>query len=153
MTIYESEIKTISKPQEVVFNILSDLSNLGNFKNVNIEGQDKVGEYLKDIEFDKDSLRFSVPAVGHIGFRIIEREPYKTIKLEAENSPIAANGWIQLAAASENTCKMRITIKAELPMMVKMMVDSKLKKGVNTLADGLAQALNAPLPAEGGALE
>ncbi len=146
MTTYESEIKTISQSKEMVFNILSDLSNLEKIKNTDIEGQEKAGEYFKDIEFDKDTLKFSLTGVGKVGFRITEREPFKTIKLEAENSPVAANGWIQLASTADGACKMKLTIKAELPMMIKMMVDSKLKKGVEAIADGLAKALSSAIP-------
>lgn len=142
MTTYESEIKTVSQSQEMVFNTLSDLTNLEKVQNTDLEGQEKVNEYLKDIEFDKDSLKFSIPGIGQVGLRIIEREPFNTIKLEAENSPISANCYIQLTSDSENACKMKITIKADLPMMIKMMVDSKFKKGVNTLAEGLAMALS-----------
>ena len=83
---------------------------------------------------------------GQVSFRIIERTPVKTIKLEAENSPVAANGWIQLASVSENVCKMKLTIKAELPMMIKMMVDGKLKKGVDAIAEGLTKALMGTTP-------
>lgn len=142
MTTYESEIKTISKPQEMVFNILNNLNNLQQVQNSNIEGAEKAAEHFKDITFDADSVNFSVPGVGHVGFRIIEREPFKTIKLEAENSPIAALGWIQLAPVSEDSTKMKVTIKADLPMMIKMMVDAKLKKGVDTIAEAIATALN-----------
>lgn len=143
MTTYESEIKVISKPQEEIFNILCDLSNLQKVQNADIEGREKLNEYFSEIEYDSDSLHFSVAALGKVGFRIIEREPFKTIKLESENSPIKALGWIQLVGINENETKMKITIKADLPMMVKMMVDSKLKKGIDTLADGLAKALSS----------
>lgn len=143
MTTYESEIKVISQPQEMIFNTLSNLSNFQKVKEMNLEGQDKFSEYLKDMECSEDAVLVSVPTFGKVGLRIIEREPFKTIKLQAENSPVAANAWIQLVAISENETKMRITVKAELPMMIKMMVDSKLKKGVDALADGLAKALNA----------
>ena len=146
MTTYESEIKTISQPQELVFNLLSDLTSLEKFRNTSIEGQEKAGAYFRDIEFDKDSLKFSLTGFGQVSFRIIERTPFKTIKLEAENSPVAANGWIQLASVSENVCKMKLTIKAELPMMIKMMVDGKLKKGVDAIAEGLAKALMGTTP-------
>lgn len=150
MTTYESEIKTISQPHELVFNTLSDLKNLQNVSNTDLEGRKKAEEYLKDIEFDSDSLKFTVTGIGKVGFRIIEREPFKTIKLEAENSPISANGWIQLVSVSENETKMKLTIKAELPMMIKMMVDSKLKKGVNAIADAIVEAISASqLPDEG----
>lgn len=143
MTTYESEIKTIHQPQEVVFSTLSDLKNLQKVQNMNLEGREAAEEYLKDIEFDSDSLKFSVTGMGKVGLRIIEREPFKTIKLEAENLPISANGWIQLVPVSENETKMRLTIKADLPMMIKMMVDGKLKKGVNAIADAIVQALES----------
>ena len=96
---------------------------------------------LKDVEFDEDSCRFTVEGIGRIGFRIIEREPFKTIKLEAENSPVAVNGWIQLVQVSETDTRMKLTLKADIPTMIKVMVDSKLKKGINTIADTLVQYL------------
>lgn len=145
MTTYESEIKTIAQPQEMVFNILSDLNNLQKVQNTDLDGNKKAAEFFKDITFDSDSVSFSLAGIGQVGFKIIKREPFKTIKLQAENSPVGAYGWIQLLPISENSCKMKITIKAKLPMMIKMMVDSKLKKGVNTIADTIVAAVNESL--------
>lgn len=142
MTTYESDVKTISSSGEVVFNILSNLTNFSNLQNMNPDAQGKMSEMLKDIEFDADSCRFSVEGIGRVGFRITEREPFKTIKLEAENSPIAVNGWVQLVEVSENDTRLKLTLKAEMPMMIKMMADGKLKKGINTIADALVQFLN-----------
>ena len=142
MTTYESDVKTISSSGEVVFNILSNLTNFSNLQNMNPDAQGKMSEMLKDIEFDADSCRFSVEGIGRVGFRITERDPFKTIKLEAENSPIAVNGWVQLVEVSENDTRLKLTLKAEMPMMIKMMADSKLKKGINTIADALVQFLN-----------
>lgn len=142
MTTYESDVKTISSSGEVVFNILSNLTNFSNLQNMNPDAQGKMSEMLKDVEFDADSCRFSVEGIGRVGFRITERDPFKTIKLEAENSPIAVNGWVQLVEVSENDTRLKLTLKAEMPMMIKMMADGKLKKGINTIADALVQFLN-----------
>ena len=79
MTTYESEIKTISSSEEMVFGILSDLKNLEKIAQ-NPSLKDKV----KNLEFYTDSCSFSVEGFGTVGFRIIEREPFKTIKLESE---------------------------------------------------------------------
>jgi carbon monoxide dehydrogenase subunit G len=137
MTTYESEIKTISSGEEVVFGILSDLNNLKKFEHL-IPATDKV----KDIRFDADSCSFVVDMFGKVGFRIVEREPFKTIKLASENAPFEINVWIQLKQAEENYTKMKLTLKAELPMMVKMMVDKKLKEGIDVIADILAKVLS-----------
>ena len=76
--------------------------------------------------------------VGEIKLRIIEREPLKTIKFETENSPIALNMWIQLLPTSDTSCKMKLTVKGDIPFMLKAMVSKPLKEGVEKVADMLA---------------
>jgi hypothetical protein len=137
MTTYESDIKTISSSEEVVFGILSDLNNIQKLKD-----NPALADKAKDIQFDTDSCSFAVEGFGKIGFRIIEREPFKTIKLVTENAPVQVNVWIQLKQVSENDTRMKLTLKADLPAMIKMMVDKKIKEGINMVADMLAQALN-----------
>jgi hypothetical protein len=137
MTTYESDIKTISSNEEVVFGILSDLNNLKK-----IQEQAPATDKVKDLEFDTDSCNFVVEGFGKVGFRVIEREPFKTVKFESENAPVKVNVWIQLKQIDENQTAMKLTIKADLPTMIKMMVDKKLKEGVNVVADLLAKSLN-----------
>jgi Carbon monoxide dehydrogenase subunit G (CoxG). len=137
MTTYESDIKTISSNEEMVFGILSDLSNLEKLKE-----NPALADKAKDLKFDTDSCSFTVDGFGKVGFRIIEREPFKTIKFESENAPVSVNLWIQLKQVAENDTRLKLTLKAELPTMIKMMVDKKLKEGINSVADMLAKALN-----------
>ena len=138
MTTYESDIKTISSSEEVVFGILSDLNNLDKIaQNPELAGK------IKDLQFDTDSCSFAVDALGRVGFRIIEREPFKTIKFESESTPVHINVWIQLKQVAENDTRMKLTLKAELPAMIKMMVGSKLQDGVNAVAEVLAKALTS----------
>ncbi len=137
MTTYESEIKAISSNEEVVFGILSDLKNLENLAS-NPSLQDKA----RELQFDSDSCSFVVDGFGKMGFRIVERDPFKTIKLVSENAPVEVMVWIQLKAVDENNTNMKLTVKAELPMMIKMMVDKKLQEGVNSIADLLAKTLS-----------
>ena len=133
MAEYVSDVKLIACNAHKVFAKLSDLSNVESLK-------DKIpaDAGLKDLTCDKDSISFSVNPVGNVKFKIIEREEPKTIKFAAEGSPIEINMWIQLVEKEENLTKMRLTLKADLPMMVKMMVDGKLKDGINKVADVLA---------------
>jgi len=137
MTTYESDIKAISSNEEVVFGILSDLRNLEKVKE-NPSLKDKA----QDLEFDSDSCSFVVEGFGKMGFRVSEREPFKTIKLVSVNAPVEVSVWIQLKAATENDTRMKLTVKADLPMMIKMMVDKKLKEGVNSIADLIAETLS-----------
>ena len=54
MTEFVSEVKTIPFNEDRIFNMLSDLSNLGKV-------QDRIPQdKIQDFEFDKDSCSFSV---------------------------------------------------------------------------------------------
>jgi hypothetical protein len=137
MTTYESDIKTISSNEEVVFGILSDLNNLKE-----LLGNSPLNDKVKDLQFTPDSCTFFVEGFGKMGFRIIEREPFKTIKLQSEKAPVELTVWIQLVQRAENETQLKLTLKADLPTMIKMMVDKKLKEGINAIADILAKALS-----------
>ena len=137
MTTYESDIKTISSNEEVVFGILSDLNNLKV-----LLGNTALSDKVKDLQFQPDSCSFVVEGFGKMGFRITDREPFKTIKLQSEKAPVDLNVWIQLVQRAENDTQMKLTLKADLPAMIKMMIDKKLKEGINLIADILAKALS-----------
>lgn len=133
MTSYESEIKTISSNEEVVFNVLSDLSRLESVR-------DKLpADKVSGLNISKDCVRFTINGVGEIGFRIINKEPFKTIKFESEQLPFVVNVWIQLKQVAENDTRMKLTLRAELPTMIKMMLGNKLGEAINKMADGLSQ--------------
>ena len=75
---------------------------------------------------------------GTISMCIIEREEGKCIKFETRQSPVKANLWIQTLPVSSDQSKMKLTIDADIPFMLKAMVGSKLKDGVEKIADALA---------------
>ena len=132
MTEFVSEVKTIPHNEADVFNMLSDLSNLEHMK-------DRIPqEKISDFTFDKDSCSFSVNPIGKVKFSIIEREPDKTIKFKAEESPVDVTMWIQLKQVDENDTKMKLTIKAELNPFIKPMVSKPIQEGINKIADVLA---------------
>ena len=81
MTQFESSIKIIPANIEIIFNTISDLKNLEKIK-------DRLPvDKIQDFSCNTDSCSFSINPVGSLGLRIIEREPYKTIKFETEKSP------------------------------------------------------------------
>lgn len=132
MSKFESSVKQIAYPQQNVYNMLSDLTNIERVK-------DKVPEdKLNDLTFDKDTISVSVPPVGQITMRIIEREEPKMIKFASENSPLSFNFWIQILPTDEANSKMRLTIDADIPFFAKAMVSGPLQEGIEKIADALA---------------
>lgn len=132
MTTFESEVKVIPFSQERVYDKLSNLNNLEAIKDRLPE--DKV----KDISFDADTLSFSVPAIGQLTLKIIEREPSKCIKLETTSSPLPFNMWIQLVPTTAEECKLKVTIGMELNPFMKGMIQKPLNEGLAKMADMLA---------------
>ena len=140
----------LAAPVERVYQRLSDLENFRPMLQMAAEsdmvkqkmeeaGQDPAQlEKLKDVRLDSDSITFPAPMVGEFTLRIIEREENRCIKFETENSPIQANLWIQVLPVSTGGSKMRLTIKADLNPMVKLMIGKKLEKGIDQFADMLS---------------
>lgn len=133
MTKFESSIKQIPYPQAAVYRNLSDLNNLEKVR-------DRVPEdKVKDFKFDQDSVTISVDPVGAITLRICEREEPKCVKFEAVESPLPFNLWIQILPVTETTSKMKLTLKADIPFMLRGMVSGPLEDGLEKIADALAQ--------------
>ena len=124
MTKFESSVKPIPYPVEDVYRNISDLRNLDKVR-------DRVPEdKLSDFAFDEDTVQVKVDPVGLEG---------KCVKFETEQSPMPFNLWIQVLPVTETTSKMRVTVKADIPFMLKGMVAGPLQDGVEKIADALAQ--------------
>ncbi len=132
MTEYTSDIQQIPFSAERVFSKLSDLNNLESMKPL-IEGK------VKDFSFDADSCQFKVDPVGMVGIRIIERDPFKNIKLESVKSPVEFFGWIQLQEVAPEDTRLKLTFRANIPIFLKAMISNKLEEGINNMAEMLAK--------------
>lgn len=152
MAKYESEIKML--PQATAEQVYRALSNLETFRPIFesaadnpmiIEKMREAGQdpeqlqKLKEVELTNDSIIFPVPMIGTMALEIVEREPSKCVKMQTKASPIDATLWIQMLPVSAGGSKMRLTLQADLNMMMKMVLGSKLEKGINQFADMLAQ--------------
>ncbi|MBQ9236389.1 MAG: SRPBCC family protein [Prevotella sp.] len=157
MSKYESNVKQIAASVEQVYQKLSNLENLRPIienaqdnealkQKLQDAGQDPAQlDQLKNVELTSDRLAVPAGMIGTLALRIIEREENKTIKFETEQSPVLANMWIQVLPTSEVTTadglpgtKMRLTLKADLNPMLKIMIGSKLQEGIDKFADMLA---------------
>ncbi|MDR0698565.1 MAG: SRPBCC family protein [Tannerella sp.] len=132
MADFTSMVKTIPYNDDKIFVMLSDMSNLDRVRER--ISQDKI----KDFTFDRDTCSFTVDPVGSVMFRIIEREPYKTIKFSTTNSPIPLLMWIQLKRVAENETKMKLTVRAELSPFIKPMVSGPLQEAIDKISEIVA---------------
>lgn len=140
---YVSEVKHIYSKPETVFNYLSNFENLSKYVNEGL--LQKVTEQIPQVkisnfESDVDSCRFQISGLGLAEIKIVEREPFSKIKVESSGGlPLSIIFWVQILPNGEFQSKMRLTLHADMSMMIKMMAGKKLEEGINQLADTLAR--------------
>lgn len=131
---YESKITSAPCSAQQIYRVLSNMENLERVRE--FIPQDKVQE----MEIEPDRVRMKVDGLGQkITIAIVDRIENDTIKFGAEGIPMQANFWIQLKEVSPTDTRIKLTVKADIPMMFKFMVDKKLKTGLDQAADMLAQ--------------
>lgn len=131
---YESKIHSAAASAEQIYKVLSNLNNLNRVKD--LIPKDKVQE----LEVSEDCVRMKVDGLGQkIAISIVDKIENDTIKFGAENIPMEMNFWIQLKEVTPNDTRIKLTLKADLPMMFKMMLDKKLQNGIDQAAEMLAK--------------
>jgi hypothetical protein len=141
-TKYVSDVKIVNNNQEIIYNYLSNFENLSKYVNEGLLAKmtEQVPQIqISNFESDADSCRFQIGGMGLAEIRIVERDPHKTIKVSSSGSlPVSIVFWIQLLPVSAYETKLRLTLEAEMSVMIKMMVNKKLEEGINRMADMLA---------------
>jgi uncharacterized membrane protein len=131
---YESKITSAPCSASQIYRVLSNLENLERVRQ--FIPQDKVQE----MEISADRVRMKVDGLAQkITIAIVDRIENDTVKFGAEGIPMDANFWIQLKEVSPTDTRIKLTVKADIPFMFKMMVDKKLQQGLDQAADMLAQ--------------
>ncbi|MBR5467279.1 MAG: hypothetical protein IKU79_07770 [Bacteroidaceae bacterium] len=156
---YESSVKTVYAPVERVYDRLSDLTSLQVLKDriddpafeaiINSqvpadkrptpEQMAKLRNNIRNMQLTKDSASGHVGPLGDVTLKIVERAEPKMVKLELEGAPIQVTLWIQMLPSDEQTSRLKVTLGAELNFFIRKMIESKLEKAPEGLAQFLSQ--------------
>ena len=159
MNKYESTVKTVYAPVERVYARLSDLTSLQALKekvddprfeeiiNTQVpadkrptpEQFEKLRNNLRKMELTTDTLSGHIGPLGDITVRVVERAEPKLVKMELEGAPIAVTMWIQMLPSDEATSRLKVTLGAELNFFIRKMIESKIEKASEGLAQFLSQ--------------
>lgn len=128
-TTIESKVGKVESSSEKLYDFLS------NFKNFeHLVPQDKIENW----ESTEDECSFKVSGVGDFGMKIIEKEPTKLVKISnSDKVPFDFYLWIQLKEVAERDTRIKLTIKAQLNPMLKMVAQKPLQQMVDTIVDQL----------------
>jgi carbon monoxide dehydrogenase subunit G len=132
MKEYVSKQHQILRPAEQIFQMIS------RFDHLTPALQDKVEEW----QADEDHCSFKAKGFS-VRLKIDEKVAPKHVKIVGDGGiPMDFAFWIQLHSVSECDTRMRLVLHAELNMMMKMMIGSKLQGALDQIAEGMANAMN-----------
>lgn len=131
---YESKIESIPAPVAQVYPVLSNLSSLERVKD--LIPQDKV----KEMEITPDAIKMKIDGLGQkVTLRVVDRIENDTVKFGLDNMPLEMNCWIQLKEVAPNDTRVKLTVKADIPMMFRLMLEKKIQQGLDDAAKMLTQ--------------
>ncbi len=133
MEKYESKQQQINHPASLIYPLISRLDLF------TPAIQDKVEEW----QATPDSCSFKAKGMK-VCMRIAERAENKHVKIVPDDGglPIDFAFWIQLKEVAPRDTRIRMVVHAELNMMLKMMLGSKIQSGIDQAVEQLAASLN-----------
>ena len=131
-TKYESPIKVVRTSVNAIYTKLSNFNNFGG-----VLPPDKVSDW----QSTEDTCRFSVDKIGEVGLRIVDRILNSTVKYTADGSTrFNFFMWVQMKEVAPYDSRIKVTLKADMNPMIKMMVGSKLQTFVDGIADAISRS-------------
>jgi carbon monoxide dehydrogenase subunit G len=130
---YESKQQQIHRSADQVYAVLSDFNNFTPLVADRVEGW----------SVDGDACTFKVKGM-QVGLRMVEKIPSELIKIEAsDSSPLGFTFWVQLKEVEPYDTRLRLVLHAEMNMMIKMMIGSKIQPAIDGMAEQIAKTFNA----------
>ena len=131
---YESKITSAPCSAAQIYRVLSNMQNLERVKDM--IPQDKIQE----MQISPDRVRMKIDGLGQkISIAIVDRVENDTVESGAEGIARQANFWIQMKEVNPTDTRLKLTVKADIPMMFKFMIEKKLQNGLDQAAEMLAQ--------------
>ncbi len=123
-----SKVVKIGNSDQRIFVFWSDLRNIPRMIPPNADAQ---------VNATEDTCTVTAKGMTFV-VKILEKEAYKLIKLGTEEgTKMGFTAWLQLKSLSEYETAARITIHADVPLLMRPMLKGKLTEGINRLADAL----------------
>lgn len=131
---YESAVTKVQASAGQIYALFSNLKNIERVRDM--IPRDKVQE----LEVGEDYIRMKVDGLGQkITISVVDKTENDVIKYGAEGIPMQMNFWIQMKEVAPMDTRIKLTLKADIPMMFKLMLDKKIQQGIDQAAAMIAQ--------------
>ena len=134
MQEYISKQQQVLRPAEQIYAVISRFDNL----------MPALADKVEEWQATEDSCSFKAKGFT-VKLRMEEREPGKYVKVVGDDGgvPMDFAVWIQLQEVSAADTRLRLVLRIDLNMMMKMMIGNKLQGALDQIAEGIARAMNA----------
>ncbi len=130
---YESKIKAVSGNAENIYARLSNFSSLGSAMPSGI---------VNDWQATETECKFTIDKIGRVGLQIEDRTPNSMIKYGHDGTlPFDLNLWVQIKQVSEGESRLKVTLRADLNPMIKLVAGSKMQELVDKMADSMSRQI------------
>ena len=137
MVEINSKRAVVSKAPYELYMLFVDMRNF-----VQMLPEDK----KEGIEADFDSLHATVQGFS-IGVKVLDRVPYSKVVYEDDGAPFKFNLTLHFDPASDPyKTDFHICLDADLNFMMKTLLGSKLKEGLDKIVDGLVAMSEGRMP-------
>lgn len=138
MTEIHSKHAVVSKAPEELYMAFTDMRNIVQFL-----PEDK----KEDVTADFDSITARIQGFT-LGIKVLERTPYSRILYGDSGAPFKFSAVLHFDLVQGEPYKtdFHIDFSAELSMMMKMLIGSKLKDALDKVVDTLAAASEGRMP-------
>lgn len=136
-THYSSKHGEVSRRPEELYMVFCDMRNFS---------QLVTGKVDAEVNADYDNLSVTVQGFK-IGVRVDDREPYRLIRLSSADSPVEFVAVLCFdAAAVPGKTDFHVEIDANLNLMMRSLLGSKIQQGLDKMVDGLVAASEGRMP-------
>ena len=129
MSKFESRTGRVNVSSKTIFGFITDMRNFKQFL---------PGKNLSNWQADNDSCSFEVSPIGKAHMKIVDTDPYKTVKYGGDGlNNTRFFLWIQLKEVSDSDTRVKITIMADINPMIKMMASGPINDFLDKLVSGM----------------
>ena len=131
-TEIKSKHATVSRPPYMLYMAFVDMRNFSQFL-----PEDKRNEV--QLEADYDSVHAVVQGFN-VGVKVVERVPYSRIDFADDCAPFnfAVSVHFDAVPGDPEKTDFSVEVHAELNMMMKMMLSSRIQEALDKMVDGMA---------------
>ncbi len=124
----ESRIGRSRFPEEKIYNFLGNFNNFRQFL---------PEEKVKNWESTEESCSFEVQPLGRTGLQIVEKEPYKLIKISTDPaySKYNLSMWIQIKTSEPGDTRIKLTAEPHINPMLAGMIQGQVKLFLDKIVD------------------